>query len=362
MTIRNVLSTLVVAAVAACEQFDAPPEPSLPEANGNLLSDPAAPVLVRFTKPVDPKTLELKIVKNEVDERQRLSDERGPDSTPLDPIYALSYAEESGGTSELLDELLQPTTDPMHAFHVRIRVNQTLPIAPGLVLIVEPKLRSATGSFETVSRRKILFSYNVQLTCDKPSTALPPIGSYFFLANVKKPIGTQVRLFAKLRVDPATGGFSAHFIRAQRSPDPNRCNPPCTSTQACRTLGVPQPKCVVPSDPADSTDEYPDFVVDTAPTTSYQFAPRGCVVDQPGGVGQLTNLPLDIEVKSPAVTLAKTKLTANVTKDGAVTRLQGVLVADEVLIGGKPSGQGEGELRGRLIPDSEMPANIPDPP
>lgn len=363
MTIRKTLPVLAFAALAACETFNAPPEPSLPEANGGLLTDPAAPLVVRFTKPVDPKTLEVKLVKNEVDERQRLSDERGPESTPLDPIYQLTYAEESGGSSELLDELMQPTSDPMHMYHLRVRVNAVLPISPPLALLVEPGLTSATSSLPTVARRKIVFSYNVQLTCDKPSKALPPMGSYFFLANVTKPLGTQVRLFAKIRVNPDTGEFSSTFIRAYRNPDPARCNPPCTNTQACRTLGVSPPACVVPSDPADTTDEYPDFVVDLAPATSYQFSPRGCVVDQPDGTAQLTNLPLDIFVKSPAVTLAKTKLTSTISKDAqSVTRVQGVLVADEVLIGGKPSGQGEGELRGRLVPDAEAPADIPDPP
>jgi hypothetical protein len=363
MTIRKILPTLVFAALGACETFDAPPEPSLPEANGGLLTDPAAPLLVRFNKPVDPKVLVVKLAKNEVDERQRLSDERGAESTPLDPIYTYTYSEDTGGTSELLDELLQPTSDPNHTFHLRIRVNGTLPISPPLVLIVEPGLTSASGSLPTVARRKTVFSYNVQLTCDKPSKALPAFGSYFFLANVTKPLGTQVRLFAKIRVNPDNGEFSSTFIRAYRNPDPNRCSPPCATTEACRQVGIPTPKCITPSDPADTTDEYPDFIVDTAPATSYQFSPRGCVVDQPDGTAQLTNLPLDIVVKSPAVTLAKTKLTATVLKDTqAVTRLQGVLVADQVLIGGKPSGQGEGDLRGRLIPDAEVPANIPDPP
>ena len=62
-----------------CEVFHAPPEPSLPEAQSGLLSDPAAPVVVLFDRPIDARaTLTLEIARDIVNDRGQLADEQDP--------------------------------------------------------------------------------------------------------------------------------------------------------------------------------------------------------------------------------------------------------------------------------------------
>jgi hypothetical protein len=338
--------------VPACEEYEAPPEAFLPEANANLLSDPTAPVVVRFTKPVDPASLRLEVVKNVLDSRGRLGDETDPPGD-LQAVYTFSDRDgEKGGIGTFSDDKLTFTIAPTGAF----------PINPPLILLIEPGLR-ALGSDVTVNaRRKINFGYQFELTCNAPTKVLPPSGYYFVLIDVKQPIGTQVRLWAKIVVDPQTGKFSSQFIRAARNPDGTRCPSACANTDACRTLPGP-PACVAPSTRADAITEYPDFIADTNPVSSFAFTAKGCVVDQPDGTAQFVNLPVDIFVTSPVVTLRNTRLTSSFTKDknGGVAGA-GSLSADDVAIGTSSSGKGSGGLAALLVKDAEAPKGIPDPP
>lgn len=335
----------------ACDVYDGPPEPSLAYTNAGLLTDPAAPLGVTFDKPLNPDTLNFEIARYELDDHGRLADEADPLNGKLSLLFSHNqFLGELGGTFTVSDDrtsmVIVPTTP--------------LPITPRLVLIFEPGLADDMGTATTV-RRKLVFGYQFNLTCNKPSTLVPSAGHYFFLIDVKQPVATQVRLFASIQVDPATGAFKAQFVRAARNPDPNRCPMPCNATEACQLL--PTPACVVPSTRASNTDEFPDFIADTTSPASFQFTATGCVVDQPDGTAQFVNAPVDVFVTSPTVTLRNARLTSQFAKDpNGVLRVQGALSADDVLLGNASSGKGIGGLDGRLIPPGQEPQGIPDPP
>src|SRR6185437_13427609 len=229
-----------------------------------------------------------------------------------------------------------------------ITPTDALPLNPALVLIVEPGLEDAEFHVPTVARRKIVFSYQLNLSCSAPSKVMPAHASYFVLVDVQKPVGTQVKLFATIDVSD-TGEFDAHFSGATRNPDGTRCTPACPSTDACRTLPGP-PACVAPSTTADSTDEYPDFVINTT-ASAFSFEAKGCVVDQTDGSALFVNAPVDVFVTQPSVTLRNTKLTATFTVDPqGVLRGAGALTADDVLLGTSESGAGTGTLTARITP------------
>jgi hypothetical protein len=327
-----------LALLLSCEVFHAPPEPSLPGAQSGLLSDPAAPVVVAFDRPIDPSTLNLEIARDIVNDRGQLADEQDPPGD-LSILYSWNPLQgDYGGTSVLSPDATTFTITP----------NDALPLNPALVLIVEPGLKDVAYGVPTVARRKLVFSYQVNLSCSAPSAVFPAHGNYFVLIDVTQPVGTQVKLFATIDVD-ATGKFTAHFSSATRNPDPNRCTPACPTTDACRTLPGP-PACVAPSTAADSSDEYPDFVINTM-SNAFSFDATGCVVDQPDGTALFVNEPVDVFVTSPSVTLRNTKLTATFAVDAqGVLRGAGSLTADDVLLGTSESGAGAGTLTARITP------------
>ena len=147
----------------------------------------------------------------------------------------------------------------------------------------------------------------------------------------------------------SNGEFDATFYGATRNPDPSRCSPACPTTDACRTLPGPA-ACVAPSTTADSTDEYPDFVINTT-ASAFSFKAKGCVVDQPDNTALFVNAPVDVFVTSPGVTLRNTKLTATFAADPqGVVRGSGNLSADDVLLGTAESGTGAGTLVARTTP------------
>jgi len=323
----------------ACEVFHAPPEPSLPQAQSGLLADPSAPVIVLFDRPIDKSTLTLEIARDIVNDRGQLADEQDPPGN-LSTLYTYDPLRgDYGGTSSLSADLTTFTITP----------DVALPLNPELVLIVEPGLRDLAYEVPTVARRKIVFGYQLNLTCTAPTNVLPASGDYFILIDVQEPVGTQVKLFATIDVD-GTGKFTAHFSGATRNPDGTRCSPACPTTDACRTLPGP-PACVAPSTSADSTDEYPDFVINTT-AAGYSFDAVGCVVDQSDGSALFVNEPVDVFISQPTVTLRNTKLTATFAVDGSgVLRGAGALTADDVLLGTAESGPGSGTLQARIVPN-----------
>lgn len=329
-------STFIALVLLACDVFHAPPEPSLPQAQNGLLPNPSAPVVVAFDRPIDPSTLTLEIARDIVNDRGQLADEQDPPGR-LSTLFTHDPVDgDSGGTSVLSADGTTFTITPSVA----------LPYTPALVVLVEPGLEDVAYHVPTVARRKLVFSYQVNLTCNAPSEIMPATGDYFLLIDVTQPVGTQVKLFATINVD-ADGKFDAHFSSATRNPDPTRCAPACATTDACRTLPGP-PACVAPSTAAGSVDEYPDFVVNQT-ATGFSFDAQGCVVDQTDGTALFVNAPVDVFVTSPAVTLRNTKLTASFAVDASgVLRGVGTLTADDVLLGTADSGPGTGQLTARI--------------
>jgi hypothetical protein len=343
-----VLSLALVLALltASCEKFDAPPAVALPNAQDGLLADPAAPVVVKFTKPIELGTLRLSIARNVTDIEGNLADEVDP---PGELSTLFTHDPDDGDRGGSLALSPDATT-------VTITPKTPLPITPRLVLLVEPGLEEIGGSV-TRARRKLVFGFEVKLSCTKPSKVVSS-GTYFYLMDVKKPIATQVQLFVVLQALP-TGEILGQFTRARRSPDSARCPFPCKSTEACRTL--PAPVCVIPSERAGTPDEFPDYIPDPGLPTGYSFTVHGCAEDLPDGTASYVNLPVDVDVPTPQVTLRNTRFASTFSLDAAgLVRGTGAISADDVLIGSISSGRGEGSLAMRRVPDG-IPG-IPQPP
>ncbi|MFI5298274.1 MAG: hypothetical protein ACHREM_09270 [Polyangiales bacterium] len=336
----------------ACETYVPPPKPQIDGLQQGILQDATLPIVVDFGVPIDPTTLNLKIARYVVDANGNLPDEQTP---PQDLSILFSTDPDNGdvlGTSVLSADKTSLTITP----------SATMPTGPQLVLIVEPGLVDPVNGRSLTFRKKILFSYAFHLDCNAPTTVASS-GTFFFLVDVKDPIGTQVKLWADLNIDSATGQFSASFSKAYRNVDASRCAPlglTCDATQACRTL--PAPACVAPSEVAGSPSEYPDFIAQPDPP-GFSFTAKGCIVDQGDGSATFGIVPVDIIVSSPNVTLRASTLTASFRKDSnGVVQATGALTAEQVLLGAIDSGKGDGTLSGQQVPASAAPTNIPAPP
>jgi hypothetical protein len=332
----------------ACEVYDSPPRPSIDGLVDGVLTDPKAPLVLRFSEPIVADSLKVKIVKLTTDEEGNLGDEDDDDATELfeffgyDPISLNNF----GGAGTLSDD----------GTEFRIDLATPLPIGPSLALLLEPGLSDLEGN--TVDgRSRLVFGY--QLSCDEagnPTTF--PSGTYFFLVDVAEPISTQVQLWASLDVDPATGRFVGQFTNADRNRDGARCSPACSESEACRLL--PTEECVIPSTKAGTEDEYPDFVVNDVLPSGYSFPLTGCIVDD-GNTIAFVNEPGDIDIQQPAVFVQGIQLTASFADEGGSFRGSGGITAEQILIGETPSGTGSGTMRARLVPEGEVPAGVPQP-
>lgn len=345
---------LVLAATAlapACASYDPPPKPTLGVSTDGVLDDPRAPVVVHFSTPVDPATLSVKIVRYETDAEGNLADESA-EPQPLDTLFV----------HDPLDGDLKGTSSLENGGRdLRIAPSAALPIGPRLALIFEPGLADAAGNATTV-RKRLLFGYRVKLDCDQPVKNLSS-GDFIFIVPVDEPIQTQIRLYARIEIDPATGRFNSQWTRAKRTVDKSSCPADlvCKPSEACRT--IPAHECVIPSEPSGSVDEWPDLVPDHDPLTGFSFTAQGCVVDQADGSAALVNSPVDVRVTSPAVTLRNTILSAAFKLDtGSALRGSGSLTAEEVFLGDITSGKGVGNLVARAIPAGQSPSGIPGPP
>lgn len=345
--LRTALATLValsmalVLAVSGCQTYDSPPRPAIQGLTDGTLPDPSAPLVIRFSEPVNVKTLKVKVVKLVTDIEGNLGDEDTDPNTSLDLLYSFSETEESGGVGEVSQDR---TT-------LSIRFDATPPTGPSLAVLVEPGLSDDTGH-KTGVRKRLVFGYKFDCGGVSATSAFPS-GVYFFVVNVEKPIQTQIQLYADIRVDESTGNVLAEFTNADRNPDPNRCTPACMTTEACRLL--PAPQCVIPSTKAGDDDEYPDWVANAVPPTGYFFSATGCVSAK-DGVVRFANVPTDVTIQSPAVTVIGIQLSASFSTDAqGVFRGTGALTATEV----QPlNGPGSGTMTARLIPPGEVPTGL----
>jgi len=343
------LSAAVSALPAGCETYDSPPRPSIEGLVDGALSDSKAPIVIMFSEPIDPTTLRIKIVKLVTNEEGQLLDEDDDDTTvateyfSFDPVTLNNH----GGTGELI------AADTAY----RITPEVSLPVGPSLAVVIEPGLKDVLGN-EWLVRQRLVFGY--RLSCDGTTgTDKFPNGAYFFIANVTKPIQTQIQLWGHIEVDTATGNFRGQFTNADRNPDPDRCDPPCLPTEACRTL--PEPNCVVPSEEAGSEDEYPDYIPNNVLPIGYSFTVGGCVVEDGDSV-VFVNLPADVDIQQPDVFVQGIQLTSSFAQIDGAFRATGGVIAEKVFIGSTDSGPAEGTLVARLVAPEDAPDNIPKPP
>jgi hypothetical protein len=334
------LSLLAVSATASCELYDSPPRPSIDGLVDGVLPDRTQPVVLRFSEPIAPETLVARIIEYKTDAEGNIL----PDA---EEFFALDQKNANlFGTAELQQKDTVLVITP----------GKPLPIGATLALVLNAGLSDLEGNKQDVEK-VLLFTY--RLSCDDSGgTMLFPSGTYFFLANVEEPLPVQVQLWGKIEVDAATGAFVGQFTNADRNLDPNRCSPPCESTEACRLL--PAEDCVVPSLEAVTDAEHTDFVVNETPPTGYSFRVEGCVAESGGSVA-FVNLPADVVIQQPAVTIGGIQLTASFKQEGDDFRGTGGVTADEVLIGTTPSGPAKGSVLARLVPPDQEPPGLPGP-
>ncbi len=342
------LATALLGVAPGCAVYEGPPQITLTGAVDGHLSDTKAPIVLTFSKPADPLTVKLTIARLITDVEGNLADEDSDPKTHLDVLFSTDPMEgDTGGFSVMSKDNTTLTIKPSAAF----------PVGASLVVLIEKGL-SDTAGHVTTTRKRIPFSYQFDLKCDKPS-AIFRSGTYFFLADVKEPIPAQVKLFASIDVDPLTGAFIGRFTNSIRNPDPARCKPACAATEACRLL--PMQACVAPSERAGTAEEFSDFVPNNVPPTGFSFQTTGCVIDQPDGTTAFITAPTDVVVKSPPVTLRNTQITGSFKLVADVVQGSGAIAADDVLLGTTSSGKASGTMNARSIPDDHVPPGVPPP-
>jgi hypothetical protein len=346
--VRTLVALSVLVALAACEDYQPPPDVSVEGTTNGVLTDPRAPLFIDFGMPIDESSVNVEVAFYDVDADGNLPDERVP-AQPLRSIFKHDPSEGDfavGATFEDGDTKL------------RLVPTGAMPVGPRLVLLVDPGLRSQSGR-ERHYRTRLPFSYEVKCAPIARPTRFQS-GVYFLLLQVEKPIGTQIQLFGAIDVDSATGAFVGQFTKARRNPDGKRCPTPCDSDDACRL--VPSPQCVPPSTAAGTVDEYPDWIPNATPPTGFSFEVHGCAVDDGNATDVLTQ-PATMIVQQPAVTVQGLTMTATFAPgaDG-VLRATGSLTADDTFLGKGSLGPGSGTVTARPVPDDQVPPGVPKPP
>jgi hypothetical protein len=342
------LGTALLAAAPGCAVYEGPPVIKLEGLANGYLSDTKVPIVLQFSKPVDPATIRIKIVRRVVDTEGNLGDEDDNPDTVLDVLFSTDPEEDVGGFAYLTDD------------HLRLTLNPKAALAAGasLAILIEKGLSDTEGHV-TITRKQIVFSYDFGVKCDKPSAVFRS-GTYFFLAEVKEPIGAQVRLYTAMDVDPATGAFVGRFTNAVRNPDPARCSPACPEATVCRLF--PAQECVPQSERAGTAAEFPDYIPNSTPPVGFSFQTTGCVIDQEDGTAAFITAPVDVVVQSPSVTLRNTQITGSFKPGpGDILEGTGSISADDVLLGTTTSGPASGSMSAHSVPEAQVPPGVPQP-
>ena len=346
------LTLAVVALVASCQRYVAPPVATIAGLDNGQLSDPSAPIVLDFSKAIDPTTLSVQLILFDPDAEGQLPDETGDASVSLDPLFSYDPIDGATGGTGVLDPTntiftITPTARP--------------PVGPTLAILIGPGLRDAAHdpTATTGIRKRLIFSYT--FTCDGSGTKVLTSGAYFFLLNVENPIGTQIKIFADLDVDPASGRFVGQFTLAARLTDPTRCSPACVNGDVCETLPGP-PMCVVPSTRAGTPAEWPDFYANPTPPVGFSFTVNGCAEDEAGGSATFATQPANMVVEQPAVSVDGLVVVASFAPNamGNLVATGGV-TGDNIVFGMVPLGAGNGTVAAQLIPAGQAPS-IPQPP
>ncbi len=337
--------------LAGCDPFDAPPAVAIEGLVEGQLPDPTAPFTVTFSEPIKPESLAFKLVVYETDGEGRLFDQDEDAATELDVLFRSDPETEEGGLGQL-DEARRVFTATL---------SKTMPVGPQLALVVDSGLADDAGRAWKV-RQIIKFGFAFSCGDQVKPTTFPERGTYFFLVDVDKPVSAQIQLLADIRVDPDSGDFVGQFTNGDRNPalDCSTLGLSCKDTEACRTY--PEPACVPPSEKTSGADGYVDFSANFEPPTGYSFTVRGCVTDSEGGGYSFGNLPVDVVVQSPPITVKAINLQSAWTRDDeGVLRGSGSFTAEQVYLGPSPSGAGVGSSLARSYAAEELPP-IPAPP
>jgi hypothetical protein len=345
LLLRSLFFALAVALGPACEKYVAPPAATINGIQDGVLADSNAPLVLTFTKPVDPHTLRVKVVNLDLDADGHFADERGDQSTDLKPLFSHDPDDgDRGGVAALQDDDRTLTITPKGRF----------PVGPKLAVLIEPGLSSRTGDVTAV-RKRLLFSY--AFTCS--GTKLLPTGGYFFLLDINQPVGALLKQFASIVVDPVTGKLRAQFTGALRIRDPKRCPTPCGATEVCRLL--PKPECVIPSTRPGNVDEFSDFFPSVA-APGYTLSALGCAEDDGESV-TLSTEPANLVTSEPMVTVKGLVVTVSFTRDAAgILRGTGTVSGGDVLLGTAPVGAAVGTVTVRSLLPNETPLDLPPPP
>ena len=348
LIVRRALALAALGAVlasGACETYDPPPEPRIDGATNGILPDATAPLVLRFSEPIDPRSANVKVVvfANDMDE----------DDDPIPPALVLMSADANGAngaTAKISDDGTALT----------ITFDKAPPSGPRLAVVVEPGLSDLSGH-RTNARRVLQFGYAFSKTKASPTTF--PSGSYFILLDLQVPIAAQLRVWGDIGVNAEAGTFHGQFTHAWRDRNPARCpglscNP---KVNACTVF--PAPACVTPSTNADTVDQYPDWIVDHDSVGTFSVTVDGSVDDRADGSYGFGMLPVDVSTKSPNVTVKAILVTAEFRRDpDGILRGTGSASADDVLFIGMDEGHGSGLFRAELVPADKAPTDIPLPP
>jgi len=332
---------LLLLAQPGCEKYDSPPQVSFPDAKDptadvKLLPNPGAPLVLGFSEPIDPATLDLRVIRLEL----------GPEGDLVADLQVFFDMQGEGGTGELSADSTRYT----------ITLDTPLPFAQTLAVVIEPGLADPKGNAWKV-QQILPFSYEFSCSEENPPSELFPSGTYFFMVDVEEPLAVQLRFWGTIEVDGGTGTFRGSFTDSARNPDLD-CGFECPGEQICRLL--PEPECVWPSTSIATVDEYPDQLPDPVAPTGFSFFVTGCVRDQPDGSVLFANDPVDVKVHTPPVTVTDTTLSSLFKEDEeGVLRGTGVLTSPDVLLGTNSNGAGVGTHIDRRIPDDEVPPGIP---
>jgi hypothetical protein len=333
---------------ASCQTYEPPPTATLVGLRDGVLANSLDPLVLRFDRPVDPSTVSVEVAPFDIDAYGNLPDER-PGGGSLDVLLLHTPTGDTHVKATFDDAHTTLTLVPTPA--------QWLPVGPSLVLLVDPGVTSTSTQTVLHYRERIPFSYTV--ACGGGHTTLFESGDYFFLLQVNKPLGVELKAFASIDVDAASGTFVGQFTAALRNSDPSRCNPPCTGGDVCQLL--PSQACVAMSTPPVSIDEWPDFVPKATAPNGYTFQMRGCAVDVAHGAVDILTAPGVLTVTSPAVQIQGLTFTAQfVPAAGGLVRGSGSLTATHTLFGTLDLGAGAGTLNAVSIPKGAV-RNIPQP-
>ena len=246
---RLVLLPVLFVAAVACEEYSAPPEPTIVGLVRGGLTDSRAPLVVDFGTEIDPATLKITLAFDETDLGATCSTGRRPE-------YRASRARHDavGGRKR-----------------VTLNHDQVFPVGPQA-----RSHRRARPEIEVRPRARIPREGAIRLyrRLHRRLTRLAS-GRYFMLLQVAKPLQFQLELFGDLTIDAKTGAVRGRFTNADRRSDLT-CPTTCTNGDVCRLL--PAPGCVLPSELAGSVDSIRTGSR-SPPPTGFEFIADGCASD-----------------------------------------------------------------------------------